>query len=225
MRQFIGALICGLSFGSSACERGAAPSGALPSARPSAASLLVSSSKPLLSPSASAALPTPNLAPSAAKSPLPGLSIGDVLNCKGMAERGFEITLEGDGSAQAMREGSRIDTLSGTLRYCTAAGRYEAPLTGGARLLTLFGCVARNEPHKACISVSEQSAQYLDRDGTPWRLQVANVRTTTRGDTLEGTASFTARRERITKNLRVRFRVGTRIPAVPEEQSPYFAPR
>ena len=41
-------------------------------------------------------------------------------------------------------------------------------------------------------------------------------------DALEGTAQLSARRGGETKRLQVSFRVGTKIAAVPEHESPYF---
>lgn len=158
-------------------------------------------------------------APADAPSPLPGLTLADVLNCKGMAEHGFHITVEGDGAPQVMREGSRIETTAaGTLRYCAAAGRQAAPLNR----LTLFGCVSRSDPTRACVAISEQGAHYLDREGSVWSLQLGAVDAQLRADVLEGAAQLSARRDGQAKQLKVSFRAGTKIPAVPERESPYF---
>lgn len=157
-------------------------------------------------------------APADAPSPLPGLTLADVLNCKGMSAAGFHITVEGDGAPQVMREGSRIETLAGTLRYCAAAGQKAAP----HQRLTLFGCASRSDAARSCLSIAEQTARYLDREGREWSLELGIVNATLRGDALEGTAQLTARRAHEVKQLKISFRAGTKIPAVPERESPYF---
>ncbi len=171
---------------------------------------------PTAQPSASAALAAG--APANAPSPLPGHTMADVLSCKGMSEHGFHITVEGDGAPQVMREGSRIETLAGTLRYCAAAGRKAAPNDR----LTLFGCASRSDPARSCLAISEQGAHYLDREGRDWSLQLGAVNAKSHDDELEGTAQLSARRAGETKQLKVSFRAGTKIPAVPERESPYF---
>jgi hypothetical protein len=167
-------------------------------------------------PSASVALAAG--APADAPSPLPGQTLADVLSCKGMSEHGFNITVEGDGAPQVMREGSRVETLSGTLRYCAAAGRRAAP----DDRLTLFGCVSRSDPARSCLAISEQGAHYFDREGRDWSLRLVAVDAKSSDDALEGTAQLSARRDSEAKPLKISFRVGTKIPAVPEGESPYF---
>jgi hypothetical protein len=144
--------------------------------------------------------------------------MADVLNCKGMSEQGFHITVEGDGAPQVLREGSRVETLTGTLRYCAAAGRKTAPNDQ----LTLFGCESRSDPNRSCLAISEQGARYLDREGRAWSVQLGATNAKSHDDALEGTAQLSARREGETKRLKISFRAGTKIPAVPERESPYF---
>ena len=197
----------------SGCERGGVPD-ALPSASAS-----VRLPQVLASPRQSGAPGArATAAPSSSESPLPGYDSAELLACKGMADRGFEVKLEGDGGPQLMREGARVETLSGALRYCTAAGRNLAPH------LTLFACAARADAKKSCIVIAADSAHYLDRAGASWSLELAQVDRAVQGDVLEGRAALLARRAGISKKLLATFRVGTQIPAVPEVQSPYFNP-
>jgi hypothetical protein len=59
-------------------------------------------------------------------------------------------------------------------------------------------------------------------EGREWSLKLGTVNATSQGDAIEGTAQLTARRAAEAKQLEVSFRAGTKIPAVPEHESPYF---
>jgi hypothetical protein len=215
VRGFEQWLVLGAMLSSFGCERKVpsaetAPGVSTPAVAPPPAT-------PAAQPSASAALAAG--APADAPSPQPGHTMADVLSCKGMSEHGFHITVEGDGAPQIMREGSRVETLAaGTLRYCSAAAQKATP---NGRL-TLFGCVSRSDPTRSCLSISEQGARYLDREGREWSVQLGAFNAKSRDDALEGTAQLSAWRAGEAKQLEVSFRAGTKIPSVPERESPYF---
>lgn len=73
---------------------------------------------------------------------------------------------------------------------------------------------------KSCAKAA--AARYLDREGRAWNLKVSAVDAMSRDDAIEGTAQLSARREGEAKQLEISFRAGTKIPAVPERESPYF---
>ena len=86
----------------------------------------------------------------------------------------------------------------------------------------MFGCASRSDPTRSCLSISEQGARYLDREGRDWSVRLGAVNAESRDDALEGTAQLSALRAGETKQLKVSFRAGSKIPSVPERESPYF---
>jgi hypothetical protein len=134
-----------------------------------------------------------------------------------MPERGYRVLVQGDGPARTFAEGAPVDSLAGRLRYCAPAAKVDG------KSARISACASRTDTTRECVSVDATDGEYLDATGARFRLRVAGFSVDQSKDVVEGKVAALGTLQERTLALEFRFRVGTRVPAVPEALSPFFA--